>query len=221
MEEEQELQVQESSEDAEARLRASLEIEYEEKFETRLTSEIQKISQRLVEENKKVVTEAIERYKKELAPPSEQDIQKLLEQEYVEFKIEVPVGVGEGRQIRTFMIRELPQKAEKKIYAAIKKVLIPVSTDLIALTGDVLQGDAAKKLVQLMNTFEPAMDAMVSVAAIALNPYGEEQDIDDEWVRSNLSSTRILKVVTAQVEANKMRDFFSLLSRGMRLVTMD
>jgi hypothetical protein len=200
--------VMDQKEELERKIRAELEAEYT----SRLEVEINKISARLQQENVKIVTEAIERYKKELAPPTQEDMQKLLTQEYVEFTVELK----HNGQLRKFVIAELSQKVEKKIYKKIKDVLIPFSSELASMSLNMLEGDAAKKIVQIMNTFEPVLDVMAGIAAISLNPYGEEEDITDEWVRENLSSTRIAKIVMAQIEANKMRDFFSLLFRGSK-----
>lgn len=206
----------------EVRLREKLQTEYD----TRLESEVLKISQRMQTENQRIVADALERYKKEMLPPTEQDVQKLLSQEYVEFKIDirVPVKNGPGEDSdskwtkKTFTIQELPQNIEKKIYKKIKGVLVPFSTELAALTFNMLEGDAAKKIVQMMNTFEPLLDVMAGITAICLNPYGEEEEITEEWVQEHLSSTKIVTIVWAQVEANRMRDFFSLLFQGSKLV---
>lgn len=205
---------EQNEEDIEVRLRTKLESEYN----SRLEREVQSISKKMQEENVKIVNEAIERFKKEIAPPSEQDVQKLLEQEYVEFKFEVKTK-GKDSKTFNFTICELPIAVEKKIYKRVKQILIPVAQDLSALSLNLLEGDAAKKVVQLMNTFDPMLDLMISVCAIVLNPYEEEEEIDEEWVRKNLSATRLVKIVSAQMEANKMRDFFSLLFRNTKLMS--
>jgi hypothetical protein len=197
--------------EVEQKIRTKLEEEYN----SRLTSEVSKISKQMTDENQKLLTAAIEKFRKEMVPPSDADIQKLLEQEYAEFHVELKVG----KDTRTFIIREVPMEVEKKIYKKIKSILVPLASDLAAVTMNLLEGDAAKKVVQLMNTFEPVLDAMTGVCAICLNPYGEEKEINEEWVRKNLGSTRILKIVTAQLEANKMRDFFSLLFRNTKQLT--
>jgi hypothetical protein len=206
------LAAEEQKVELEQSIRAQLEVEYA----SRLEVEINKISARLRDENVKIVTEAIERYKKELAPPTDQDMQKLLTQEYVEFTVQVQM-TRDGEKInKTFTIQELPQKIEKRIYKKIKDVLVPFSTELAALSLNMLEGDAAKKIVQIMNTFEPMLDVMAGIAAISLNPYDEDEDITEDWVKEHMSSTRIAKIVMAQIEANRMRDFFSLLFRGSK-----
>lgn len=187
----------------------------EEEYNTRLQTEVDSISKRMTEENQKILNNAIEKFRRETTPPSEQDIQKLLEQEYLEFTVDVKVG----KEKKSFTIRELPIEVEKKIYKKVKTILVPFASELSAMSMNLLEGDAAKKVVQLMNTFEPLLDVMVSVCAICLDPFQEDAEITEEWVRNNMGSTRIVKIVTAQVEANKMRDFFSLLFRNTKLLT--
>jgi hypothetical protein len=121
--------------------------------------------------------------------------------------------------MKTFTIVELPHSVEKKILKRIKTILVPFASDLSAISMELLEGDAAKKIVQLMNTFEPVLDAMVALCTICLNPFDEEEDIDEAWVATHLSSTRIVKIVTAQLEVNRWRDFFSLLFRSTKSMT--
>lgn len=198
--------------DIEARIRVKLQEEYS----SRLEVEIQKISGEMQKENKKIVEEAIERFRKEMAPPSEQDIQKLLSQEYVEFTVEVKSSQGKSR---TFTIREVPIDVEKKILKKVKNILVPFASDLSALSMNLLEGDATKKIVQLMNTFEPMLDVAIGVCTICLNPFEEDEEVDEDWVRKNLGATRIVKIISAQMEANKMRDFFSLLFHSIKQQT--
>ena len=203
--------VEQTELELEQQIRTKLEAEYD----ARLQSEVNTISKRMTEENTKVLEAAIERFRKEMAPPSEKDVQKLLEQEYVEYQIDVKASGG----TKHFTIRELPIAVEKKIYKKIKTILVPFASELGAISMNILEGDAAKKVLQLMNTFEPLLDVMICVCTICLNPYEEDKEVDEEWVRNNLGSTRIVKIVSAQLEANKMRDFFSLLFRNTKLLT--
>ena len=204
-----------NEEQTELELEQKIRAKLEEEYQTRLQTEVTQISQKMIEENKKILETTIERFRKEMIPPSEQDIQKLLEQEYLEFTIDVKTK----KELKHFTIRELPVEVEKKIYKKVKAILVPFSSELSALSLNILEGDAGKKVVQLMNAFEPMLDVMIGVCTICLNPFEEDDEITEEWVRKNLGSTRIVKIVTAQVEANKMRDFFSLLFRNTKLLT--
>lgn len=211
------------SEDDRVEIEKRIRVELEAEYNTRLDSAVNKISQQMQQENKRVVEEALERYRKEMAPPSTEDVQKLLSQEYVEFKMEVKVpGVsgpdGHPAYTKEFVIQELPQKIERKIFKRVKDILLPFSEDLGALSIHLLEGDVSSKIIKIMNTFEPAFETMVAVSCICLNPYEEDKEVTEEWVRDHLSSTRILRVVMAQFEVNHMRDFFSLLFQGSTLL---
>ena len=211
--------VEEQKDATESALREKLQKEYD----TRLEEAIKTTSAQLREENDKVVREHLERYRQEMAPPKPEDMQKLLDQEYVEFKVSLRVPTNDDTSTtkwkeRTFTLYELPQKLERQVLKKLKSTLVPFSADLAALTMNLLEGDAAKKIVQLMNAFEPILEMMADIAAICLNPYGEDADITGDWVRENISSTRIAKIVSAQLEANHTRDFLSLLSRGSKLL---
>lgn len=204
-------QIREKMEQELADRRATLEAE----FDKRLTDKVREVSDQMQKENTKVVQEAIEKFRKEMAPPSEKDIQQLLEQEYIEFKVEVPYK-GEKR---VFTLKELPHAVEKRIFKKIKTILVPFASDLAAISLNLLQGDAAKKIVDMMNTFEPLLDCLVGICAICLNPFDEDKNITEEWVAENISSTRIVQIITAQVQCNRIRDFFSLVFQGSKLAT--
>lgn len=200
--------------DLEAKLRAQFEIDYQKRLET----QIAEISQKMTQENQKIVSEAIERFRKEMVPPGEQDIKKLVEQEYMEVEFEIEAGKKKGGAKRKFTIRELPQAVEKRMFKKVKDRLVPFASELAGISMNLMDGDVAKKLVQVMNTFEPALDVMTSICTLCLNPFGDEEDIDEEWVANHLSSTRIVKIVTAQAQCQKLRDFTSLLFAGSKLV---
>lgn len=202
--------------DPEIALRQRLEEEYA----TRLQSEIQTISHKMQEENKRIVQEAIERMKKELTPPGPEDIQKLVTQEYVEYTIDVKYSSksGNGTMEKHFVIRELPYAIEKKMYDRIKKMVVPMASDVASLTMNMLQGDAAEKIIKIMHTFDPVLEVMVGISQMCLNPFNEDDEVTEDWVRNNMSSARIVKVITAQIECNRMRDFFSLLFQGSKLL---
>jgi hypothetical protein len=197
----------------EAKLRAQFEVDYQK----RLEAQIVEISKQMTAENQKIVQEAIERFRKEMLPPNEQDIKKLVDQEYMEVTFEIPSG-RKGKEKKTFVIRELPQSVERRMFKKVRERLVPFATEMAGLSMNLMDGDVAKKLVQVMNTFEPALDVMVSICTLCLNPFGEDEEVDEKWVADHVSSTRILKIVTAQFQCNKLRDFFSLLFQGSKLV---
>ncbi len=194
----------------EEKLRETLEAEYAAK----LQAQVNEIAARMTEENKKAVNDALEKMRKDMQPPAAGDMQKMLDQEYLEFKIEIQVGTETEK--RTFVIRELPQSIEKKMFKQIRTTLLPFASELAAMSMNLMEGDASKKIIQLINTFEPILDVMTELCAISLDPFGDDS-IDAEWVREHLSSNRIAQIVTVQAQANRLRDFFSLLFQGSKL----
>jgi hypothetical protein len=184
-------------------------------LEKKKDEELKELAEKIREENKKTIDLAIKELQEKMEPPKQEDIQRLLDQELIEFTLNVP---GKNGDKRKFVIRELPQKIEKKIVRLAKEKLVPIATDLTGLTMNLLEGNAAQKLENLMNALEPALDVLTDICAVVLDPYGEEK-IDKDWVQDNLTTKMIGTVVVAQFEANRLRDFFLLLSRGMSSIT--
>jgi hypothetical protein len=168
------------------------------------------------EENKKTIDDAIAELKSNMKPPSPEDIQKLLEQELLEFTMKIPLVGDEKETHRTFVIRELPQVIEKKLLRVAKTRLVPLATEISSLTMNLLEGDAAQKIVDLMNAFEPVLDAMADMVVTILDPYEKNKEIDVEWVQNHMTTQKIATVVIAQFECNRLRDFLSLASKGFR-----
>lgn len=192
------------------------ESEIEAKYRAKFIEEVEKFKTELSAQNKEAMEQTVAAFRKKMEPPSKEELQKLLDQEYIEFHIKIPFkGKQKGAKTihREFVIRELPQAVEKKFYSRVKDKLTPLAEEVANITLNLVDGDAARKIITILNTFEPLLDVLSYGAMLALNPYGDEEDIDEDWVRDNLSSTRIMQIITAQGEANRMRDFFSLVSR--------
>lgn len=205
-----------ASEDATAIVEQVPENQIEEKYRKKFIEETEKFKEELQTQNKLAIEKTITEFRKKMEPPTKEDIQKLLDQDYVEFTIKLPYkGSQKGAKttMRSFTIRELPQAIEKKFYSRVKDKLTPLAEEVANLSINLVEGDAARKIVSILDSFEPLLDVLAYAATLSLNPYDEEEDITEEWVRENLSSTRIMQIVTAQGEANRMRDFFSLVSR--------
>ena len=203
-------------------LRSEIEKEVRAIYEAKFTKEIADELQKLREQNEKAIHIAVDEFKKEQQPPSEEDIRKLLTQEYMEFSVEVPWDSPpadneytlEGeKKVRTFTIRELPQSKEKAFFRKLKEQIIPRASEIGALSFELLEGDVAKKITSAIETFEPAFDLMADACVMILDPKSKEK-LTREWVQDNLSSYRIWNVIFAQMQVNRLRDFFSQLSRG-------
>ena len=82
-----------------------------------------------------------------------------------------------------------------------------------------VDGDLLTQIKSLMDVFEPALDAMAEGCVICLNPKGTLAWLDVAWVRENIASDRQYNILLAQVELNKLRDFFSHLFQGYQTTT--
>lgn len=172
--------------------------------------------EKFLAENKQRFEEALKEIRAKLEPPKPEDIQKMLDEEYVTFKVKLPFGDGD----KEFVLEELPQAIEKKFYRLVKDKLVPLTQEINSIKMNLLDGgDISKKILAMAETVEPILDVLAGVASIALNPRGKIDGINVEWVQENLSSMRILSVVNAQAQCNRLRDFFSILSRGMKSLT--
>lgn len=190
--------------------------------ENKLTPETEKIvsgrvlefTKRLTEQNKITLERTVEQIKRDLAPPTEADVQKLLDQSYLTFTVKIKFPAEAERK---FTLEELPQAIEKKFYKSIKDKIIPAVQGIIAERGNLLDGgDIPQKILSMMNKSEPVFEIMAICAALALNPRDMVEGLDAKWVEENLSSMRILSIINAQAQCNRMRDFFSILSHGMK-----
>jgi len=181
-------------------------------LEGRAAKELADLKKQLEEQNQLAIDQAIAEFRAEQKPPSQEEISTLLSQDYLEFKVTIPWE----KETRIFTITELPQRMEKKFYAKFKEELIPRAGDVAALTYDLLSGDTGNKITALLNAFEPSFDLMAEACVMILNPRNKEEAITKEWVQDNLSSYRQWNIIYAQIQVNRLRDFFSQLSRGSK-----
>jgi len=206
-------------------LRINIESDVKGRYEAKFVKDIEDFKERLRIENDQALKVVIDEFKESQKPPSLEEVSKLLSQEYLEFVVEVPWVYesgspnGSSETTRKFTIRELPQSVEKKFYRKFKGELIPRASDLAALTFEIAGGDAGKKLISLLETLDPGFDLMADAVVMILNPRGAEKEVTREWVQENLSSYRIWNIIYAQTQINRLRDFFSQLSRGSKGMT--
>src|SRR4051812_31980434 len=171
----------------------------------------------LRKENREIVQKELASWREAQKPPTTEDIQKVLSQEYITFSIEV---VMEDGARRTFTLRELPQAIEKKFFNKLKDDFIPRLTDMQGLKMDMLEKeDAIAKIRHVVESFEPAFNLIADSVALVLNPYGKEPGVDRDWVQQNISVGRMWNIIQAQISCNRLRDFFSSVFReSSRLV---
>ncbi len=153
----------------------------------------------------------LEKIRQEMKPPSNEDLQKLLNQEYQEFTVKVWERALKTE--RVFVIRELPQAIELKLFKSIQKNLVPHLKTISGLefeTGTNMAG----KLQQVVEIIPEMMELLAENCATCLDPF-ESDGINKDWVQKNMNSDRIIKVLSAQITANRFRDFFSIASRAI------
>ncbi len=183
--------------------------ELQKEFDERFAKEIEDARKGLEAANTKLIQETLEKYRKKLEPPDEKEIEKLLTQEYITFKVSIP-GVA-GAAPREFTLYELPMEVERKLFAKVKEQLVPKLEDLAGFMGDgaLEGGDLLKKIKVGIETMDPTMGLLADACATCLDPYGKDSEINGAWVQKHMSSYRIWNVVIAQIQVNRLRDFFS------------
>lgn len=157
--------------------------------------------------NEKQLREAIANLQKQMAPPDEKQLEKLLTQEYLTMTVSLEIVGGK----KDFVIRELPQFYEKKITDIVARRLLPFLKDVQAIDFKA-SGTVADRLTKVISVIPEAFDALAEVCAVSLDPR-EEIPVNADWVAKNLASHRIVAIVEAQFAVNKIRDFMSAAYR--------
>jgi hypothetical protein len=196
-------------------LRSQIETEVKGRYDAKFVRDIEAFKLKMQVENDAALQEVIKEFKKNQTPPSQEEIRLLLSQEYLTFDVEVPWASETSTEtIRKFTIKELPQSVEKKFYRNFKETILPRASDLGALAFNMMEGDVGLKIKQLLETLDPGFDLMADAVVMILNPRGKEKEVTQEWVQDNLSSYRQWNIINAQIQINRLRDFFSQISRG-------
>src|ERR1019366_1147634 len=202
-------------------LKETIEAEVKGRYDAKFVKEITEFRGRLQIENDVALKEVVAEFKKSQQPPTQAEIKLLLSQEHLPFDVELP-GESDPSTATTkkFPIRELPQSVEKKFYRKFKEELLPHASDLAALSFNMAaEGDVGKQIITLLETLEPGFDLMADAVVMILNPRGKEKEISREWVQDNIGSYRQWNIINAQIQINRLRDFFSQISRGSKGMT--
>lgn len=165
----------------------------------------------------------IDKIKEEQKPPTPEDIQKLLNQDYETFSVRIMISNEEDEEPKTelFTLRELPQAAEIKFYKQFKDRLLDKSADLALFTQENIDKPFEEKIRAFMGLFSESFDLLADTVVIVLNPFGKKKYIDREWVQNNICSDRQWNIIDAQLKVNRVKDFFSKLSQsGQQTQTM-
>jgi hypothetical protein len=204
--------------EVDTRLRA----EYEAKLEVWKAKELADLRE---EQDKRIqdeVSKLFLKWQEEQKPLSLDDIKKLLDQEYLEIPIKIPLPDDAGEvQNQTFVIRELPQSVERKFYKQFRTRVKEVGPELAAMVQKNMDTPFEKQIEGFLNTFDGAFDVLADGVVLILNPFGKKAEVTTEWVQNNISSNRQYSIILAQIEVNRLRDFFSrLFQSGQKAGTM-
>lgn len=179
--------------------------------EAKKAKEVAEFIDKLVVEQKEKLKTAIEEIRKSMVPPSPEELQTLLDQDYLEFKLKL------GSDKKEFVLCELPLAAETKIVKLLKKTLGEHLKELARIEWS---GSKLDRINQIVEAVPSAVETLAGLVAICLNPRGEFDFVTQEWVMLNIGSNRMVNILTAQIEVNRYRDFFSKGSRLFRLQMM-
>lgn len=180
--------------------------------EAKKAQELKQIVTQLTSDNKKILEAKIEEFRKALTPPSKEDIQTMLDQEYAEFTLELK----NGSEKKHFILRELPLAAEARLLKVINKTLAARLGDLARLDW-ANSMDAMSRITQIVAMMPETMDTLADCCACCLDPFGEEAWVTQDWVKKHIGLNRLVSILTAQVTVSRYRDFFSLCSRFIQL----
>jgi hypothetical protein len=178
-------------------VRAELEVEFIKKQK--------EYEDTLYAQNQATVKQAMEDWKKDQKPLDDKEIQTLLNQEYETYTLNIPTKKG----TKSVTLIELPQSVEKKILKVMQKKLVPMLKGFIAAEFKLdMESSTIDKFQSLIEAFPELLTVITELVIIILDPWGEDNEIDEEWVSRHLSSNRLLAIIIAQIDLNKYRDFF-------------
>jgi hypothetical protein len=204
-------------------LRAEIKAEYEQRYEIWKTKDLAALREEQDGKIQEEVQKLFKKWEAEQKPPSLEEIKTLLDQEYTEVQIKIPVPEAEDGQPKemSFTIRELPQSVERKFYKQFKENVIKKGPEIAAFAQRNMDQPFEKQVTAFLETFDGAFDILAEAVTLIINPFGKKTGITKEWVADHISSNRQYSIILAQVEVNRLRDFFSrIFASGQRAGTM-
>lgn len=187
-------------------------------YETLLIIWKQTELQELDKKNEDTIKLGLEEYYKKAQeqqkPPSDEDIEKLLNQEYKEFNIRVDYVDGEDTRSEQFVIRELPQASEKRFFKHFREKIMVNAQALESLVQETIDQPFEAKAKAFMDLFYESFDILAEAVVIILNPFNKKTFVTREWVQNNIGSDRQWNIVEAQIGVNRLKDFFSRVSQS-------
>jgi hypothetical protein len=141
----------------------------------------------------------------EPAPPSDEQIERLLYPELHDF----PLELGGQR----FALRELPAITEKKLLRLVEQRLPAILQELLSL-DERLGENAGQAFTRLLARGASALDLVTDACVLVLDP-GGDAGITRDFVQQHASTSRQLGILQAQLMLNGARDFLSRVWPGV------
>ena len=192
--------------------RPKLTTSIRQEFQVQFDASVSKKEAELQENNRLMMEQVVAEFKKSQTPPTPKEIQEVLDQEYINFPVTIRWKDGQPEEIS---IGELPAATERKIVKVLKEKIGPIIKQFTPGLISVLQGETEDKVSALIELIDPAGDVMVDLLVIILETHSGHT-VTREQVESSLSFTRQVSILSAQLEANRLRDFFSRVVRMSR-----
>lgn len=166
-------------------------------------------TQELIAQNNRMMQDEVEKLRNSIKPPDPEQLEKLLSQEYGE--MEFQIKMRKKNETRTFVLREMPQAAEKRFFKMVADKIVPHIKELAQIEW-AQTASRAEQVQRMLEIIPDGLDTLAECCAICLDPF-KEDSITVEWVQSNMGSNRIVNVIEAQLTVSKMRDFISAAYR--------
>ena len=201
----------ETPQELEVRLRKELKEEYESRFQIWQAKDLAELAEKQQVAIREEVAKLVKEYQEKQKPLTAEQIQKMLDQDYAEVPLTLFVDVEneDTPQKRTYTLRELPQAVERKFYKQFIAVVKDQAPKMEAFKQRSMDQPFEKILMDFLEACDGGFELMAGAVALILNPFNRDKELTAEWVGSHVSSNRQLSIVLAQVEVNKLRDFFS------------
>lgn len=195
--------------------------EYEGKFQLWKRSELAEMELKMDDKVRDGLAQFYEQWKTEQQPLTKEQIEQLTSQEYGEFKVKLQTEKEDGTMEDVIVVlRELPQSVERKFYRQFKNRLQKYGPEIAAFTQANMGQPFEKVLQAFLDTFDNAFDILADAVSMCIDPK-EKKGWDTKWVQDNISSSRQWNIIKAQMEVNRLRDFFSqLYQAGQKAQTM-
>lgn len=170
--------------------------------------QLEKFMAEVRSENEKQFKAEIEAIRKANLPPTPEQLEKILSQEYLEYTV---VLRSNGTQ-RTFTIRELPIEAETKILKALRRTIKDRMQELSSVNWQDAN-NTLERVEKILEVVPGALDTLSECVALCLDPFGEDKELDSNWIKKNVGLGRLASIIEAQLLAGRYRDFLSQVSR--------